>query len=59
MVKGYTRVDAMAEYSVNKWLTVKLNVKNLFNRKYYEGVYTGHVLPGAGRTAEVSLVAKF
>ncbi len=59
VVKGYTRVDAMAEYSVNKWLTVKLNVKNLFNRKYYEGVYTGHVLPGAGRTAEVSLVAKF
>ena len=58
-VKGYTRVDAMAEYSVNKWLTVKLNVKNLFNRKYYEGVYTGHVLPGTSRSAEVSLVAKF
>lgn len=58
-VPGYVRADALLEYSVNKWLGVKLNVKNLFNRKYYEGIYQGHVIPGAPRTYEITLSAKF
>jgi catecholate siderophore receptor len=38
---------------------VKLNVKNLLNRKYYEGVYQGNVTPGTPRAFELSLTAKF
>jgi catecholate siderophore receptor len=59
LVGGYTRVDALVEYNVNKWLGVKLNVKNLLNRKYYEGVYQGNVTPGTPRAFELSLTAKF
>ncbi|MGL4766688.1 MAG: TonB-dependent receptor [Formosimonas sp.] len=59
LVGGYARVDGLVEYNVNKWLNVKLNVKNAFNKKYYEGVYGGHVLPGTPRTFELNLTAKF
>lgn len=59
VVAGYTRVDGLVEYNVNKWLDVKLNVKNVLNKKYYEGIYTGHVVPGTPRTFEVNLTAKF
>ena len=58
-IKGYTRVDALVEYQATKNVGVKLNVKNLFNRKYYEGIYAGHILPGTPRAYELTLTAKF
>ncbi len=57
-VPGYERVDALVEYSTKTW-SVKLNVFNLFDRIYYEGVYSGHVLPGTSRAAQLSLNYKF
>lgn len=55
---SYVRWDAMAEYQMDKW-ALKLNVFNLFNRKYYEGVYAGHILPGTTRIAQLTLSTKF
>jgi catecholate siderophore receptor len=57
-VPGYKRVDALLEYAVKAY-AVKLNVFNLFNEKYYEGIYTGHVMPGTPRALQVTLTTKF
>lgn len=59
VVPGYRRVDALVEYSISKAYSLKLNVFNLFNEKYYEGIYTGHTLPGTPRSAQLTLTAKF
>ena len=56
---SYVRWDAMAEYELaNNW-ALKLNVFNLFNRRYYEGVYAGHIIPGTDRVAQLTLSTKF
>ncbi|MES2537160.1 MAG: TonB-dependent siderophore receptor [Pseudomonadota bacterium] len=55
---SYVRLDAMLEYQVEKY-AVKLNVFNLMNTKYYEGVYSGHAVPGTVRTAQLTVSTKF
>jgi len=58
LVPGYRRVDALLEYAAKAY-SVKLNVLNLFDKKYYEGVYAGHVLPGTERAMQLTLTTKF
>lgn len=36
--KGYTLVDAMLGYKVSEQLDVRLNVNNLFDKKYYQSI---------------------
>ena len=55
---GYTRVDAMLSYQ-RQGVQLKLNVLNLANRRYYEGVYQGHVIPGTARNVQLTLEYKF
>ncbi|MEO8103818.1 MAG: TonB-dependent siderophore receptor [Betaproteobacteria bacterium] len=55
---AYTRSDGMISYERNAF-AVKLNVLNAFNRKIYEGVYQGHVVPGTARTTQVTFEYKF
>ena len=55
---SYVRMDAMAEYQLDKW-ALKLNIFNLLNRRYYEGVYAGHIVPGTDRVAQLTLSTKF
>ena len=57
---GYARVDAMAAYEQPKW-AVRLNVKNLLDKEYYDAVYDngGLVTPGNGRQAIVTTEFKF
>jgi catecholate siderophore receptor len=52
---SYVRWDAMAAYELSKW-TFKLNIKNVFDKLYYESVYDngGFVVAGARRTAILS-----
>ncbi len=57
-VPTYKRVDALLEYAVKSY-AVKLNAFNLFNEKYYEGVYTGHVMPGTPRALQLTLSTRF
>ena len=39
--------------------TIKGNVSNLTNKLYADALYSGHYIPGAGRTVQVTLNAKF
>lgn len=57
---GYARVDVMAAYEQPKW-AVRLNVKNLLNKEYYDAVYDngGLVTPGNKRQAILTTEYKF
>jgi len=57
---GYTRWDAMASYEEKKW-AVRLNVKNIFNKVYYDSLYDngGFSTPGNSRTAILTTEIKF
>jgi catecholate siderophore receptor len=52
---SYVRWDAMAAYELAKW-TFKLNIKNVFDKLYYDAVYDngGFVVAGPRRTAILS-----
>ena len=54
-VPGYWTFDAMGKYDVNDSWSVQLNVTNLLNTYYYDQIHPFHVVPGAGRTALLSL----
>ncbi|MBA3695428.1 MAG: TonB-dependent siderophore receptor [Methylotenera sp.] len=57
---GYTRWDAMAAYEAKKW-AVRLNVKNLFDKVYYDSIYDngGFTVPGNRRQAIITTEYKF
>ena len=55
---AYTRWDALVEYEFRKY-SIRLNLLNLFDRDYYEGVYQGHVVPGIKRSAQLTFNARF
>lgn len=57
---GYTRWDAMLAYEEQKW-TVRMNIKNLFNKEYYDALYDngGFSVPGNKRQAIVTTEFRF
>ena len=57
---GYARVDAMLSYEEKKW-AVKLNVKNLLDKTYYDAIYDsgGFSVPGNSRTVILTTELKF
>lgn len=57
---GYVRMDAMLAYEEQKW-AVKLNVKNLLDKVYYDAIYDngGFSVPGNGRTVILTTELKF
>lgn len=57
---GYTRWDAMLAYEAQKW-AVRLNVKNIFDKVYYDSLYDngGFTIPGNRRQAIVTTEFKF
>lgn len=55
---GYTRWDALVEYAFQKY-TIKLNIFNLFNKEYADGLYPGMYVPGTDRAAQLTLSYKF
>ncbi len=57
-VPAYTRSDWMVSYEKNAY-AVRLNILNAFDKKIYEGVYQGHVVPGTARTTQVTFEYKF
>ena len=59
LAPGYATVDLMAEYLINEQLTLKANLNNVGNKLYADALYSGHYVPGAGRTLQLSLSAKF
>jgi len=57
---GYARVDAMLSYEEKKW-AVKLNVKNLLDKTYYDAIYDNgsFSVPGNSRTVILTTELKF
>jgi catecholate siderophore receptor len=57
---GYARVDAMLSYEAQKW-AVRLNVKNLLDKKYYDALYDNGAfsVPGNRRQAIVTTELRF
>ncbi|WKE64121.1 TonB-dependent siderophore receptor [Gallaecimonas kandeliae] len=48
-VPAYWRFDAMASMEVNSWMTLRLNVQNLTDKRYFDKAYAAHfatVAPG-------------
>jgi len=62
VLPSYWRFDAFAEAKIDKNLTVKLFVANLFNKLYYDAFYQSaapFVLEAPGRSASLVVSAKF
>ena len=60
-IPGYVVWNAMVSYKVSHNMSLQLNGLNLFNRYYYAAPYytsaaENHVIPGAGRSAMLSLI---
>lgn len=58
-VPGYVTTDLMAEYRINERYLIKTNITNVGNVLYADALYSGHYVPGAGRTLQATLTAKF
>lgn len=55
---GYIKADALIEYEAQDY-KVKLNLNNLFNKVYVDGVYRGFTVWGPTRGAQLSLAKTF
>ncbi len=57
---SYARWDAMVAYEQKHW-ALRLNLKNVFDKLYYDAVYDngGFAVPGPRRTAILSVERKF
>jgi catecholate siderophore receptor len=58
-VPEFFTFDAMGKYAFTPNIAAQLNVNNLTNRYYYDQLHFFHVVPGAGRTALLSLTVRF
>jgi catecholate siderophore receptor len=56
---AFTTFDAMAEYSFNEAVSIKINGTNITNRVYADGLYTGFYTPGAPRTITATMKVLF
>jgi len=59
-IPGYVVWNAMASYRINKSWYLQLNGFNLANKLYYENAYytsvsENHIIPGAGRSARLTI----
>jgi catecholate siderophore receptor len=50
-VDGFSTVDAMVSYTVNRHLDLRLNLSNLNDAYYFERLGGGHLIPGPSRFA--------
>ncbi len=56
---AFTTYDAMAEYQANDKVSLKLNVSNLTNELYADALYRGFYAPGAARSVQMQVKARF
>jgi catecholate siderophore receptor len=52
---SYVTFDAMAKYAINDQIDLQLNVYNLTDKYYYDMMHFAFVVPGAGRSAMLTL----
>lgn len=58
VVPGYETLDLMAEYRFSERYVLKGNINNVTNVRYADQLYSGHYIPGAARTIQVTLSIK-
>jgi len=56
---SYATGDLLAEFTLNGSIAFKLNVNNVTNKLFADSLYTAHYVPGAGRTALLSMTTRF
>lgn len=56
---GYTVAGVMAKYIVSNRLTVQVNVYNVADAVYYDQLHPFHVVPGAARSALLTVTGHF
>jgi catecholate siderophore receptor len=57
-VAGYTTFNAMARRRITDRIELQLNVNNLTNTEYYDQIHPAHVVPGAGRSALLTVTIR-
>ena len=57
-VSGYWTADVTAAYDFTEKLALRVNILNLFDKRYFDRVGGGHAVPGAGRSAIATLAFK-
>ena len=50
LAPSFVTGDLLAEYALNEAVAFKINVSNVTNELYADSLYTGHYVPGPGRT---------
>jgi catecholate siderophore receptor len=59
-VPSYVRLDAYAEYEINKNVSLQLNVQNLADKRYFDRAFTTHMVSVApGRLVTVTANFKY
>jgi catecholate siderophore receptor len=58
-VPSYTVISAMAAKDISRQLTLRINANNLADAHYVDRVGGGHFIPGAGRSASLTVGFKF
>jgi catecholate siderophore receptor len=56
---AFTTGDVMVEYTIDWRMSVRLNVNNVTDELYADGLYTGFYTPGAARNAQLSFKFTF
>jgi catecholate siderophore receptor len=56
---SYWTVDLMAKYQISPHFTLQANLNNVGDTYYYDLLHPFHVVPGAGRTALISITARY
>lgn len=57
--EAFTLVNLMAKYQLDKHTELQLNINNLFDKTYYEGIGTNLMVYGAPRNAMLSMRYSF
>lgn len=58
-VDSYWTADLMASYPLSSRVDLRLNIYNLTDKYYFDRLGGGHLIPGPGRAATLSLGFKF
>ena len=56
---GYWVFNAMAKYPVTEHIELRANVYNLADKYYYDQIHPAHIVPGAARSALLSINFQF
>jgi catecholate siderophore receptor len=55
----FVTADLLLEYTHSEAMALKLNLLNATNKLYADALYTGHYVPGAARSVQATMTARF